>query len=482
MAFPSHFTKIVCTIGPASQSAEVLESMIRAGMNAARLNCAHGDFRGHRDTVSAIRAASEETGLRVAILADLPGPKIRIGRLVNDPITLNKEDSFILTADERENDIPNRVSVSLQQLPEVVGSGDIIFLNDGYIQLQVERVQDNDVHCRVLVGGELRSHKGVNFPGIDLGVSAITDRDLEALAFAAEESLDAVSISFVQGPEDIARLRSAAADLGYDPFIVAKIERARALDTIDSILELADGLMVARGDLGVEIPIEEIAVAQKSLILKANLLGKPVITATQMLASMVRNRRPTRAEVTDVANAILDGTDCVMLSEEAAIGSYPVEAVAMLARIARVTEAHRGRRPVVDALNEAGSNLQTDVEDLIAMSVHDTVDRLEPTVVVTPTESGATARRIARFRLPVWIVAPSVHQSTCQRLQFTYGVHAVLLPRHPASWEVFTREWTEAAGIARGAALLTQGPSIKNPGRTNRMEIIDLDQVQGKGS
>ena len=480
MNLPLKKTKIVCTIGPASQSRAILEQMIRNGMNVARLNFAHGDFDSHQQLIADIRAAASSVGERVALLADLPGPKMRIGRLAEEVIELEQDQAFTLVPGDLEGDADG-VSISFDGLPRVVRPGNTIFLNDGLVQLKVERVEDEVVHCRVVVGGQLRSHKGVNFPGIDLGISALTDRDRECLQFALAQGVDAIGESFVQGPDDVKALRRAAAEMGHDPFVIAKIERSAALENIDAILHEVDGIMVARGDLGVEVPIEEIAVVQKGLIRKANLAGKPVITATQMLLSMVNNRRPTRAEVSDVSNAILDGTDAIMLSEESASGAYPVEAVAVMTRIARVAEAHLNARPVREALTEAEAQGELSVEDLISLSVHATVKRLTPTAVITPTETGATARRIARFRLPVWIAGISANESTCQRLQFSYGVYPVHESDYPEDWEAYGRNRLAGLGITTGLVILTQGTSAGNPGGTNRMEIIELGRREAQG-
>ena len=353
MKLPLHKTKIVCTIGPASDSPEVMEQMIRAGMDIARLNFSHGDFAGHRKVIENLRAAARRAGRRVAIMADLPGPKIRIGQFSQEPIQLKPGDLFTLTTEQSAGN-ESRVSVTFEPLLKAVKPGDTVFLNDGFIQLEVVKVEGKDVKCRVLVGGELRSRKGLNLPGIDLGISAFTERDREGLVFASENGVDAVSQSFVQSGADIETVRREAETLDYHPLIIAKIERSRALERMDEILHAADGIMIARGDLGVEIPIEQIAVVQKRLMRQANLLGKPVITATQMLESMTENRRPTRAESTDVANAILDGTDCVMLSGESAMGKYPVDAVAMLAKIAEAVEPHRPPRHVREAVMDVG--------------------------------------------------------------------------------------------------------------------------------
>jgi pyruvate kinase len=377
MGLPKNKTKIVCTIGPASDSPSVLEQMILAGMNVARINFAHGDFTSHQKMIENLRAAARVAGRRLAIMVDLPGPKMRIGQLAKDPIELKPGDAFTLTTEEVVGDA-GRVSVNFGRLPQTVKPGDILFLNDGFIQLEAVKVGGKDVRCRVLVGGELRSRKGLNLPGIDLGINAFTDRDYQYLKFALEQGVDAVSQSFVESGADIAAVRTAATALGFSPFIIAKIERSRALDQIDSILEAADGIMIARGDLGVEIPIEKIPLVQKQLLRQANMLGKPVITATQMLESMTHNRRPTRAEATDVAKAILDGTDCAMLSEESAMGKYPVDAVTMLAKIAEAIEPHRPAYHVRETLKAIGPEGKISLTDFIALTVETTLESISP--------------------------------------------------------------------------------------------------------
>jgi len=473
MTLPSNKTKIVCTIGPASESPEIMEQMIRAGMNVARLNFSHGDFDSHKKIIENLREVARATGQRVTIMADLPGPKMRIGQLDKEPIELEPGDSFILTTEDILGD-SGRVSVTFDRLPQSVKPGDTLYLNDGYIQIEVVRVEGNDVHCQVLVGGELRSRKGLNLPGIDLGISAFTERDHQCLEFALKQGVDAVSQSFVENSEDITAVRDAAAAMGHNPFIIAKIERSRAEDNLEGILEVADGIMIARGDLGVEIPIENIAVAQKHLMHLANLKGKPVITATQMLESMTTNRRPTRAEATDVANAIIDGTDCVMLSGESAMGVYPVEAVEMLARIAASNEPHRQSHQVREALRGIGHEENLNLKDLIALSVETTLERISPAAVFVPTRSGASARSITRFRLPVWIAGVSSQETTCQELQFSYGVYPVHEPEHPEDWKAYVREFLGSHGLDGNLVVLTEGPSAKHPEGNNRMEIIDL--------
>jgi len=475
MRLPAHKTKIVCTIGPASESPATMEQMIQAGMNVARLNFSHGDFAGHRQVIENLRAAARATGRRLAIMADLPGPKIRIGQLVKEPIELKAGDPFTFTPEEIVGDA-RRVSVTFARLAQAVKPGDTIFLNDGLIQMEAVKVEGKDIQCRVIVGGELRSRKGLNLPGIDLGISAFTDHDKNCLKFALEQGVDAVSQSFVESGKDLDAVRNAATALGFSPLIIAKIERSRALARIDEILEAADGIMIARGDLGVEIPIEQIALVQKQLVRKANMQGKPVITATQMLESMTDNRRPTRAEATDVANAILDGTDCVMLSEESALGKYPVDSAAMLARIAATIEPFRPGYGVRETLRAIGRDGKIGLTDLIALSVETTLNRISPAAVIVPTHSGATARSIARFRLPVWITAVSSSEATCQRLQFSYGVYPMHEPDHPDDWKGYAGKWLQDHEVAGNLVVLTEGPSAKHPRANHRMEIIDIDR------
>ncbi|MFQ5972285.1 MAG: pyruvate kinase [Alphaproteobacteria bacterium] len=459
-------TKIVCTIGPASSSRKVLQKMIEAGMNIARLNMAHGDFGHHAEVIAGIRATAEATGRRVAILADLPGPKLRIGRL-EQPMELERGRRFVLSTNDTVGGV-ERASTTFSGLTRAVQPGDTIFLNDGLIQLQVDEIAGEDVACTVVVGGPLLSQKGMNIPNVDLGISAFTGRDRECLAFALEQGVDAVSQSFVERASDIEAVREAALSTGRDPLIVAKIERARALDHIDEILSASDGIMVARGDLGVEIPIHEIAITQKRLIREANLRAKPVITATQMLLSMVNNRRPTRAEATDVANAILDGTDCVMLSEESAMGAYPEDAVRTLSDIARSVEPHIGARRI------APPEPVVDNKDLVAASVAEIAGRAELSGILVPTKTGATARRVASFRLPNWITAVSRSEKTCQDLQFSYGVHAVHQPERPSSWRDFAESYFGGDEDGTRKILMTEGATAGAEGGTNRLEIIDI--------
>lgn len=471
-------TKLVCTIGPASDSPAMIEKMLLAGMNVARLNFSHGDFASHKEVIEKIRSAAKKTGKRVAIMADLPGPKMRIGNFSEEPVLLEKDGTFTLTT-EQISGTGERVSITMMALPKVVKPGDTLFLNDGLIQLTVVQATATDIECKVIMGGELRSRKGLNIPGIDLGTSAFTPRDRECMQFALEHGVDAISQSFVNSAQDVEDVRRAAAEMGYDPFIIAKIERASIQDRIDEILMVTDGIMVARGDLGVEIPIEEIAVIQKFITARANLFAKPVITATQMLESMTRNRRPTRAESTDVANAILDGTDAVMLSEESAMGNYPLESVEMLVKIAKAIEPARMQRHIDSTLipQSGNTNYKRSTVDFIAISIENLLERIEdPAAVLTPTASGYTARSVTRFRLPVWIFAVSSSHKTCQELQFSYGVKPIEEATHPKEWAEYAQKLIADHGLSGKCILQTEGPSPDHPHANNKIEIISLNQ------
>jgi pyruvate kinase len=450
-----------------------MDQLLLAGMNVARLNFSHGNFENHRKVIENLRGASRRTGRRIAIMADLPGPKIRIGLLTTEPVLLHPGDPFTLTTDPIVGDA-TRASVDFLRLPASVRKGNTLYLNDGIIRLEVEEVRGNNVACRVMAGGELRSRKGLNVPGVDLGIGAFTARDQECLKFALENGVDAVSQSFVASAEDIHEVRRAARAAGRNPFLIAKIERAIALERIDGILGASDGIMVARGDLGVEIPIERIAIEQKRLVHRANLFGKPVITATQMLESMTENARPTRAEATDVANAVIDGSDCVMLSGESAMGRYPVEAVQTLARIAVAAEPFRTGQFVREAVNTVIDSGSVGPSGLVSMTIENILARMSVAAVVVPSRSGATARQLTRLRLPVWLTAASTSEETCQGLQFSYGVHPEKLDEAPGDWRLWAKQWVAAQGVPGNYLILIEGPSPDHPDVTQRLEVIDL--------
>jgi len=473
MTLPDHKTKIVATIGPASDSAEMLERLIRAGVNVARLNFAHGTFDDHARRIERVRAAERSTGGRVAIMADLPGPKIRLGAIEPDPLDLRAGDTFTITTDDVVGS-QRRATISFAGLPDVVRPGDRLFVNDGLVGLAVEQVLGREVLCRVVVGGPIGSRKGVNLPGLDLGLGAFTDHDRACLDFALAHGVDAVSQSFVESAADIDAVRAAAAARGARAFVVAKIERARAVERFEEILEAADAVMVARGDLGVEVPIAEVAITQKRLIARANLAGKPVITATQMLESMVSSRLPTRAEATDVANAILDGTDCVMLSAESATGRYPEESVLTLAGIAAFTESHRPPallRLLREFLEQAPPSTTTQA---IASVVEHALEHVDCSTVFVPTRSGTTARLISRFKPSAWIVAVSPDEAVCQQLVFSYGVAPIVQAEDPENWSDYASRWLSGHQLAQPLAMLVAGPSTRHPEANYRIEFLRM--------
>lgn len=481
MSLPDHKTKIVCTIGPASRSREVLVRMIQAGMDVARLNLSHGSFDEHRETIRNIRAAADDAGLPVTILIDLPGPKIRIGDLAIEPLELHKGEVVTLTTAPATGD-PTRIPVEFEQFPQLVSEGSIIYLSDGFLQLRVNEVAGSDVRATVIVGGPLLSRKGMSIVGGGgvLAVSALTDRDRECIDFGLGEGLDTFSISFIERPEDILRAREHAARSGKTIKVISKIERQEALANIDGILRETDGVMIARGDLGVQIPIEEVPAVQKRIIQKANILGRPVITATQMLMSMTDNIRPTRAEVTDVANAILDGTDAVMLSEETSIGKYPVETVAMMAKIARSTEEKRSSiGPGCNLLGyfrQGKGREKITVNDVVSLNVIEALDALNIRFVLTPTRSGITPRNISRFKPEAWVLAFTRNPSTAKFLAFSYGVRPFLIRSEKEYWHGAILDAIRDWGLIEPGerVVLTEGVS---PGRegTDSLIILTVD-------
>lgn len=452
-----------------------MEGMLRAGMNVARLNFSHGDFTQHAEVVQRLRAASAATGCRVAIMADLPGPKMRLGELPGGPYELQAGAPFTLTTEKISGD-ERRAHMTFATLPRVVHPGHRLYLNDGLVQLTVDRVEGGEVHCTVAVGGVISSRKGLNLPNIPLGIHAFTDRDRECLEFALRLGVDAVSQSFVETAEDIREVREAAAALGAHPFLIAKIERAGALKNYEEILAATDGVMVARGDLGVEVPIEEMAVIQKRLIAAARQARRPVITATQMLESMTTSRLPTRAEATDVANAILDGTDCVMLSAESAAGLHPVASVEMLGKIARATEAYLDENNQVAPL-EAHVQARETPFNRKALLVEYAVALQPCDAVLVPTSTGATGRAVARWRPKPWVLAVSPNHSSCQHLAFSYGVHPVLLEEMPESWNELALDLCRRLELPAREVLLVAGPSPRNPEANQRLELIVIDKT-----
>lgn len=479
MILPDHKTKIVCTIGPSSSSEEIIRGLILRGMNVARLNFSHGELSDHKEIIYRIRKISQEMDRIVAILVDLPGPKIRIGKLATEPIHLKQGEVVVLTTSDQHTG-GSIIPVEYPGLIESVFPGSLIYINDGFLQLECLAVVGNKVKCKVLVGGDLTSHKGVNLPGSKVLLEPVTEKDLQLVDFALEEGLDCFGISFIESAEDIRKVREYAGNKGKKVFLVAKIERERAVENIDSILQETDAIMVARGDLGVEIPIEDIPVVQKKLIHKANLKSIPVITATQMLESMTSNVRPTRAEATDVANAIIDGTDAVMLSGETAIGKYPLQTVEMMAKIARQTEKWRSTSKTgIFQMKRALTKMQLQIDDMISLQINEALQQLPIRYVLIPTVSGETSRHISRFRPDTWIIGLSRYSHTCTRLAFQYGVYPFYVEGEVKDWELTAMETLKQYGLYESGELviITQGQTAGHgkQGGTNLLKFIRLE-------
>ncbi len=471
---PRKRTKIVATIGPATRDPEVLRQMIEAGLNVARLNFSHGSYAEHAENIANIRAVAREMGVHVAILQDLPGPKVRTGAFVDtESITLVPGARFVLTTEDVPG-TPERVSVSYKNLARDVTPGKRIYLADGTLSLLIESTTETEVVTRVDVGGELRGKQGINYPDGTLQIDAVTDRDLEHLAFGLDHNVDWVAVSFVRSASDVARVKDAIAARKMTTPVIAKIEKHEALENIDAIVALADAIMVARGDLGIEIPLEQVPLVQKDLIARANRASKPVITATQMLESMISAARPTRAEAADVANAILDGTDAVMLSGETARGAYPVEAVKVMATIAIQVERNYPHlalkeRRLHDAVNDAGTS--------IAESAARITERLPIALIVTGTTTGNTARHISSFRPQTRVVAITPLLDVARRLSLVWGIESLVV--QPYRYIETLIEIAEQRVIEEGLAgsgetiAITSGMPV-GEGGTNVLKIHQL--------
>jgi pyruvate kinase len=415
-------SKIVCTIGPASCAPRMIERLVRAGMDVARLNFSHGSHADHAQSVELIRAACVKFQKPVSILADLQGPKIRTGALAGGgPVELREGQKFVITTAHVLGD-STRVSTIFKPLPREVHRGDRILLSDGLIELRVEQIRGREVVCRVVNGGELGQHKGINLPGVKLRVPALTSKDREDLAFALKLGADYIAVSFVRRPEDVVLAKSLIRRARKDTPVIAKLEKPEAIENLDAILRVADGVMVARGDLGVEMSPERVPVVQKAIIAKAREFRRPVITATQMLESMTENPRPTRAEASDVANAIYDGSDAVMLSAETATGRYPVEAVSMMARIIEVAEES------ITEFSRPAPQERLKVAEAVAEIVCHASRELHMRVIAVFTHSGFTARLISRYRPMVPIIAFSPELETRRRLALIWGVRPRSIP------------------------------------------------------
>ena len=465
-------TKIVCTIGPASDTEEMIARLITAGMNVARLNFSHGTPEYQRELVRKVKSVRKALNKPVAILQDLQGPKIRIGVIGSSVVHLQPGQDFILTTHNIRGD-EHRASVSLKTLTDEVKPGHPILLADGNIELRVEKVEPSDIHCRVIVGGPLSSHKGVNLPASEVQVESLTVKDRKDIVIGLEEGVDAIALSFVRKAADIQACRKIVEHHGGKTPIVAKIEKHAAVDNIDSIVEASQAIMVARGDLGVEIDLETVPLVQKKIIHKCNTLGKPVITATQMLLHMVDNPRPTRAEVNDVANAILDGADAVMLSEETAAGKYPAEAVMMMDRIARAAELS------LDTMKFENLPVEPVTEDAISSSSYFIAKEIGAAAIITPTWSGSTASRVSRFRPLMPIIATTPNEATLDFLALCWGVIPLSIPEAKTMDEMIRHSIDAArhAGhIESGQhVIVTGGAPLHVAGKTNFIKVETVD-------
>jgi len=464
-------TKIVCTIGPATGTAAVIERLIRSGMNIARLNLSHGTHDIHAQYIRTVRRISQRLGIPVAILVDLPGPKYRTGRLKDGQAVLEKGALVTLTTRDIEGDA-TIVPVSLPNLSQDVKIGDTVLLDDGAMQLRVLGKDGNGVKCKVTVGGVLTERRGLVVPGMRTSGPFVTDALREHVAFAVQQKPDYVAISFISSAEDIFAVRDVLREHSADIPVISKIERGQAVKDFDDILSASDGIMVARGDLGVDIPLERVPFIQKEIIQKCNRVGKPVITATQMLESMVNAARPTRAEVTDVANAIFDGTDATMLSAETSVGKYPVQAVRTMARIAHETEK---RLPYSHLITERSTWIERETDELISYSACYTADTLGAVAIVAFTQSGSTARRVSKYRPQVPILAITPSDLVSGRLLLHWGVYPFQIDPASTVDELFSSgaKLTKEAGLAKPGDLIviTGGVPIGMTGTTNLLKV-----------
>jgi len=464
-------TKIVCTIGPATGSAAVIEQLIKAGMNVARLNLSHGTYQEHARHIKTVRRLSRRLSTPVAILMDLPGPKYRTGKLKDGPVRLKKGAEVVLTTRQVEGD-ERVVPVNLPTLPLDIKVGDTVLLDDGAMQLKVLERQGTEVRCKVTVGGMLTDGRGLVVPGMSTSGPFITDALRECILFAIQQRPDYLALSFVTSAEDVTGVKAILQEHDVDMPIVAKIERGAAVSRFGSIMAASEGIMVARGDLGVDIPLEKVPLVQKEIIGKCNQAGKPVITATQMMESMVSAHRPTRAEVTDVSNAIFDGTDAVMLSAETSIGKYPVQAVKMMARIARETETKLAYEQI---LWERGKWLEQKTDELISYSACHTAQVLGAVALVAFTQSGSTAGRVSKYRPRMPILAITPDAAVVGRSMLGWGVYPIRVDRVSSVEDLFdtAARLAQEMGLAKPGDLIviTGGIPIGVVGSTNLLKV-----------
>ncbi|MFC4618256.1 pyruvate kinase [Camelliibacillus cellulosilyticus] len=475
-------TKIVCTIGPASESVDTLIKLIDAGMNVARLNFSHGDHEEHGRRIANIREAAKQTGKTIGILLDTKGPEIRTGDMATEKVSLKRGQKLTISMEDVKG-TSEKISVSYKGLGRDVHPGSKILLDDGLIELEVVSSDEKEIVTTVLNSGELKSKKGVNVPGVSINLPGITEKDARDIRFGIEQGIDFIAASFVRRPSDVLEIRELLEQYqSEDIMIIPKIENREGVENIDDILNVSDGLMVARGDLGVEIPAEEVPLVQKYLIKKCNALGKSVITATQMLDSMQRNPRPTRAEASDVANAIFDGTDAIMLSGETAAGDYPVEAVQTMDRIAARTETALDYRSMFETrIKEA----ETTITDAIGQAVANTALTLNVSSIITATVSGHTAKVVAKYRPKANIVAVTSSERALRRLTLVWGVYPQLGQMATSTDEMLDVAVDEAvnSGIVHHGDLvvITAGVPVGEVGTTNLLKVHVVGQVLAKG-
>ncbi|AHV96649.1 pyruvate kinase [Paenibacillus sabinae] len=470
-------SKIVCTIGPASESLENLKKLILAGMNVARLNFSHGDFEEHGARIKNIRLASKELNKTVAILLDTKGPEIRTGKLEVEPIELVQDEYLTLTTEEILGD-KNRISVTYADLPKDVQVGSTILIDDGLIGLTVVDVQGTEIKTRIVNGGTIKSKKGVNVPGVAISLPGITEKDTNDIIFGIEQDIDFIAASFVRKASDVQEIRDLLEKHGASHIqIISKIENQQGVDNLDEILAVSDGLMVARGDLGVEIPAEDVPLAQKLMIQKCNIAGKPVITATQMLDSMQRNPRPTRAEASDVANAIFDGTDAIMLSGETAAGKYPVESVLTMSRIAEKAESALNYREIFLKQQIAQ---ETTVTEAISQSVSISALDLNAKAIISSTVSGHTARVVSKYRPKSPIIAVTTQERTMRQLALVWGI--IPVQGSPASstdelLETAVKGGKDSGLVTAGdLVVITAGIPLGHSGSTNLVKVEQITE------
>ena len=469
---PMRKTKIVCTLGPATDNEDVLRQMMLAGMNVARCNFSHATYDEHRKRMDMIKKLRKEVGQPVAILLDTKGPEVRVKNFKDGRVTLEEGQLFTLTADEVEG-TKDKVSVTYNRLYEDLEVGMRVLIDDGLIEMTVEQVDRTNIVCRVINGGVVSNHKGVNVPDVDLSMPYISDKDREDILFGISQDVDFIAASFVQKKEDILQLRRLLEkNGGSDIKIIAKIENAQGVTNIDDIIEVSDGIMVARGDMGVEIPYEEVPVIQKKIIKKVYRTGKQVITATQMLESMIKNPRPTRAETTDVANAVYDGTSAIMLSGETAAGAYPVEAVKTMVRIAERTEQDVDYRK---RFYQSARETDADLTNAICHASCTTALDLNAKAIVTVTKSGTSARMLSKYRPESDIISCATTEKVCRQLSLTWGVTPIVIKEEKEVFHLFDKAIQAAVKMklleAGDLTVITSGVPIGVSGTTNMMKV-----------